>query len=830
MWQKIFKPRNGPKTKPFIGMLKKIFQTAKKLKSAEVLPKVHLSSAKFDKSYQTITFPNGHRAQLFKVLPNADPKSTVLKKLVLRSPEGLIIVSGDTQNLDELIQQRLRQLLNRGLAKTAINLNAVLMDNGKASGLVTLLGQSVANRGHKSPLIGVATAAQVTYPGQTEATEPEAKETTPLESNHSHFVLVDTENRYQTIDFRSRLGAALASHNPAILLLVNGSEESRAEVLQAVRLGWPIITLTGTGQLADEIATLAQNPPDFIPDSDLAEIIADGQIIPFPVEGKIEELERLIHRQLRGDNTLKLAWQQFALYDKNATRQQHWFNRLRFATIIFAVIGTLLALLQASLDLQLQQAKPNVLAYTILKQACQDPNLQKELELLKMQDENMRKIYVDACLNCEPCFESSFQTILYYLNLGTYDLEDYPCYISDTNACNQKKISSELQKCCEEQVQAGKLTLSEHQKCCEKQAEAKKSISCLNASNQVNISPEHKECCEKQAQAGELTSDKNACKQKSIDESNPSQIRPQHLRDAWKIYNEAHLISRFLARHNQEYKLVNLTEYLVAFLQWVIVAIPIIVTILFGLSNRFNHGQKWIWLRSSAEILKSEIFRYRTKAGIYGVDKDRETKLADKVQCFNNHLMQTEVNLSALKPYQGPLPPQYSIADNDDGFTPLSPERYLNLRLEDQLNYYQKKTTELERKWSLLQGWIYGLGGAGTLLAARGFELWIALTTGLVAAITAYLGYQQVEERLQKYNKASIRLTNLLNWWSALSTSEQAKQENIDQLVSDTETALGSEFQEWVQQMQETMMALKEKDKMPEKAQIVELKEPSDPR
>ena len=83
-------------------------------------------------------------------------------------------------------------------------------------------------------------------------------------------------------------------------------------------------------------------------------------------------------------------------------------------------------------------------------------------------------------------------------------------------------------------------------------------------------------------------------------------------------------------------------------------------------------------------------------------------------------------------------------------------------------------------------------------------------TTGIVAALTSYLSYQQVEERLKKYNQASIDLTNILNWWTALSASEQVKPENIDKLVSNTETALGSEFSEWVKKMQETMMVLKE--------------------
>jgi len=705
-------------------MWKKLFQQSKKIKieKNDLAGKVRIPSLIFDKSYKKITFPNGNEAQLITVSADADPTQAVLNKLSLDLPEGLIMVSGDTINLDEPVQQRLAQLLSRGLARMAINMNAVLMDNGKTSGLVTMMGKSVADRGYKSPLIGVASATQVTYPEQSE-TGTLHEEATPLEPNHTHFVLVDAKNSYQEMDFKCRLGAAVASHHPAVTILINGGEESRAEVLRAVRLNWPLIVLSGSGQLADEIADLCQNPPDFIPESELAEIIADGQICLFPIDGEIEELERLIHRQLRGDNTLKLAWKQFATYDKNATRQQKRFYRLQFAVIFVGVLGTLLALFQASLDLQVQEAQQ-------VKQA---------RALIKVQVE-------------------SHQT-------------------ANCNTDTDKKEKS----------------------ICKKTEEEEKSISWVWLYSLCQSTMESIEC-----QAKELLKNKPEKEMLWVTE----------VQNSLKIIEKASCIAKFVASNPF---LDTVTTWVVAFLQWVIVAIPVIVTILIAVLDRFNNGQKWIGLRSNAEKIKSEIFCYRTQSGIYHaahcLENNRETKLAEQIQNINDHLMQTEVNLSALIPYEGPLPPPYSTAVNDDGVMRLSPERYLNVRLEDQLNYYVKKTAQLESQWSRLQWGIYILGGVGTLLAARGLELWIALTTGLVGAMTAYLAYQQVEDRLKKYNRASINLTNIRNWWSALPSSEQAKQENIDQLVFDTEQALGSEFNEWVQQMQETVTALKEEQK-----------------
>ena len=729
-------------------MFEKLLKQLKNIKNIKKGEGLHKTSPSHP--YQTIVFPNEHAAKLIKVSSDTTPEQAAFK-LPFSTPKSLIMVSGEIQSLDESAQQHLRQLFSRGLARSAINLNAVLMDNGKTSGLVTLVGQSVADREYKSPLIGVAAATQVTYPDQEEAHIGE--ETTPLDPNHTHFVLVDTENDRQAMEFRYRLGSAIAYQKSAVLILVGG-KESQAEVLQAVRLGWSIITLTGTGQLADEIADLSQNPPDFIPDSELAEIIADGHIFQFPVDGDIEELERLIHRQLRGDNTLKLAWQQFASYDKNATQQQKWFHRLQLAIIIFAVLGTSVALLQATLDLQLQQSKTISVNRSIVEDACYYKNLKA---ILREYNEKVEEF----CLKVQLKQSNTFSVQSAILE-GVCQHE------------NLKKIIQEHHQ--------------EHNKKFEVDA------FCNKESNETLAEPSEQEKCSN---------------------TKPAAPREELLKQVLKIYHEANSTVQYLSKHGNK-KTADFIEWLIGGLQWVIVAIPIIVTFLIGILNHLSHGKKWISLRSSAENLKSEIFRYRTKTGVYS-DNDRETKMADKVRELNNHLMETEVKFSALKNYTDCLPPPYSTADNDDGFTMLSPERYLNRRLEDQLSYYQRKTTQLERQWFYLQWGIYGLGGVGTLLAARGFELWIALTTGLVAALTAYLSYQQVEERLKKYNQTSIELTNILNWWSALSASEQLKQENIDQLISDTETALGGEFNEWVKKMQDTMMALKEKQAKAEK-------------
>jgi SMODS and SLOG-associating 2TM effector domain 1/Protein of unknown function (DUF4231) len=245
-----------------------------------------------------------------------------------------------------------------------------------------------------------------------------------------------------------------------------------------------------------------------------------------------------------------------------------------------------------------------------------------------------------------------------------------------------------------------------------------------------------------------------------------------------------------------------------------IVIVPITMAILVAAANRFNAGNKWVVLRASAEAVKQEIFRYRTRAASY-IDPhmaqlSREATLASKIESISRPLMQTDVNLSALRLDADAIPPQMSgTTDTDDGFGFLTPERYISLRLIDQCKYYRCKTIKLERQLRLLQWLMYIFGGVGTLLAAIGLDLWIALTTALVTACTTYLGYQQIDNTLMKYNQAATDLANVQGWWMTLSLDERANQQNVDELVEHTEKILASELTGWVQEMHDALAELR---------------------
>ena len=561
-----------------------------------------------------ITFANKNSALVVTPPPEADP-ADIAAALGLREPSMVLLLLGEAEGLDEITEAYLKQLLSRGIARTAAITETLIIDGGRDSGLMAMMGKGVADRGRKSQLVGVAPARMVTEAAGSESTDGTGRES--LDPNHSHFVLTDGSEWSDATETMIRLAGAWGPAVPVIAVLVNGADETKAQVIEVVRCNWPVIVLKGSDGLADRLAELRQDRSAFILDPDLAEIVIDGNLAIFSLGSAINAFERLLEKltwpkENLSMETLELAWKTFAMYDANANRQQQSYGHSQFWALALGIFGTLLVLIQ------------------------------KQLELSGR------------------AFDQSFAD---------------------------------------------------------------------------NV------------------------------------------------------------------------------LKFVILLVPISITFIVAASNRFNAGTKWILSRAGAESIKKEIYRYRAQAEIYSdsgtQDVSRELKLTRKIETISSKLMQTEVNTSAIRDYTGPIPPKYGAAEGDNGLDYLSPDRYLKLRLQDQLTYYRRKTADLESQLHRLQWIIYLAGAAGTLLVALEFELWIALTTTVATGLTTFLQYQKVEEKLMRYNQTATDLMNVQNWWLALSAEEQANPANIDKLVGQTETTIHSEHATWVQEMQDALAEMR---------------------
>jgi len=252
-------------------------------------------------------------------------------------------------------------------------------------------------------------------------------------------------------------------------------------------------------------------------------------------------------------------------------------------------------------------------------------------------------------------------------------------------------------------------------------------------------------------------------------------------------------------------------------LRGLLILVPIATSILTSYNSRFRDGNKWILLRAAAESIKREIFRYRTRSGEYSgarcVQTSAQIKLATNVKDITANLAQTEVNRSNV-PHQSKDELAKIDPSNVDPLLLrfLGPEDYVTQRIEDQITYFVNKTGALYRRLKKLQLWSLLVGGAGTLLAAAQFEVWVAVTTALATAFLTKLELDQVENSLVQYNVALASLRNIECWWKALSPWEKKRPTNIDLLVDQTEKTLQLETAGWVQQMQSELDKLTEKE------------------
>lgn len=250
-------------------------------------------------------------------------------------------------------------------------------------------------------------------------------------------------------------------------------------------------------------------------------------------------------------------------------------------------------------------------------------------------------------------------------------------------------------------------------------------------------------------------------------------------------------------------------------LHWAVVAIPILAAVLIAVVGRRAVGQRWVMLRAAAEAIKAEIYRYRVFATVdadLGAGREhasRQQELAAHLSAIDTRLMQTQASSGPLTPYNGPLPPEmYGAGCDDDGLSPLDAERYLQIRVADQLAYYHGRVRSLDRGRNALQLLAIATGATGAILAAAGREVWIGLTSGASAAALAYLGYLQIDNTVVTYNQAAAKLAGLEREWRTRSPA-QRNSAALRDLVTRGEAVLTTEMVGWVQQMSDTLEDLK---------------------
>jgi hypothetical protein len=242
----------------------------------------------------TITFTNGNGAVLVTAARDESAKA-ILAALEITSPRAVILLFGGAAGLNDSRKARLATLFGDGVTPVAAELGALIIDGGTQSGVMTIMGEAVAARPGTCQLLGIAPKGKIVHPEISGVSA--VSDGTQLEPNHSHFVLVES-NEWGG-ETTKMLELARAFNAPTAAILVNGGAIAAGEALRSVRNGWPLLVVEGSGRFADELsAAVHDGQPAKSPE--LSEIARSGRVALFHVDHPAEELRNQLRLMLCG--------------------------------------------------------------------------------------------------------------------------------------------------------------------------------------------------------------------------------------------------------------------------------------------------------------------------------------------------------------------------------------------------------------------------------------------------------------------------------------------------------------------------------------------------
>jgi SLOG in TRPM, prokaryote len=241
-----------------------------------------------------ITFENGNRAVVITAPRDASAK-TILDALEIAGPHAVILLFGGAAGLDDRRKNQLAALFADGVTPIAAELGALIIDGGTQSGVMRMMGEAIAAQRWPCQLLGVAPKGKITNPEIAGASK--ISDGASLEPNHSHFVLVDS-NEWGS-ETSKMLELARAFSAPIVAILVNGGAIAADEALQSVRNGWPLLVIEGSGRFADELSA-AVGDAEFPRSAEVSEIARSGRVALFPFDEPAETLKIQL-RQMLGE-------------------------------------------------------------------------------------------------------------------------------------------------------------------------------------------------------------------------------------------------------------------------------------------------------------------------------------------------------------------------------------------------------------------------------------------------------------------------------------------------------------------------------------------------
>jgi hypothetical protein len=240
-------------------------------------------------------------------------------------------------------------------------------------------------------------------------------------------------------------------------------------------------------------------------------------------------------------------------------------------------------------------------------------------------------------------------------------------------------------------------------------------------------------------------------------------------------------------------------------LRAVFILVPITFTILIVAGWQGIQSGKWLSVHRASEAIRSEIYRFRVSVGTSSLEEpaSRNLKLEQHVLHIRRHLAENNVEVNELNNYHGRIPPETELlVPGDDGFSPLTPELYAEIRLRTQIKFKQGRISSLRSAMRRVKFGLIASGLLGTVLAALDLEPWIVLTAMILVVYSLHQEYTRLETELSSQLIEIIDLRTIERWWNELNLREKSQPAMINALVEGAETILTAGSVAWVPRFQ----------------------------
>jgi hypothetical protein len=204
-----------------------------------------------------------------------------------------------------------------------------------------------------------------------------------------------------------------------------------------------------------------------------------------------------------------------------------------------------------------------------------------------------------------------------------------------------------------------------------------------------------------------------------------------------------------------------------------------------ALSN--ENVQRWTKCRSTAESLKATIYLYR--AGVPPFDgADRDDQLVDRRTAIEDAVEGVEPSVSQ---------PEDKAVD----LSPINAQDYAQQRLNDQVEFYQRRSGEYQKKTRMLRQIVLWLGAVAVLLGVISaveplVAGWTAVIATVVAAVSSHVQSQRYQILTAAYQSTTRRLEMLRDKWEASHKSDI----NRNAFIQSCEDTMALENGAWVTQ------------------------------